>query len=154
MAHAQLFRFYEPDPAYAEVGIAFVVDPYASYKEKGLNFGFELELKCEPIYIRPSLTFFPALKDGYTEFNVAVGPNFALGNFDQFRYYTGIRMGLILRNQVIYPTAGFEGGINYQPWRSKVYYGIRATYDRRGDAVFYDGEPWEYSGYVLLGLKI
>ena len=31
--------------------------------------------------------------------------------------------------------------------------GIRSTYDKRGDADFYDGDDWRYSGFVRLGIK-
>jgi hypothetical protein len=154
MAHAQLFQFLVTERAFGDFSAAVVIDPYASYKEKGLNIGVELDLQCYPIYIRPSLTNFAALEDGYTDFTLALGPNFALGRFNQIRYYSGIRMGLIWREGAVpHPTAGFEAGINYQPFNKKIYYGLRATYDRRGDSEFYDGPKWRESGFILVGFR-
>jgi len=148
------FQLLETENTFGNFNMAVVIDPVASVKENGLNIGIEFEAQCKPIYIRTSLTNFAALKDGYTDFTLALGANFTTNRFNTVRYYSGIRYGLIKRgNNPLYPTAGFEAGINYAPFNQSIYYGIRAAYDFRGDSEFYDGETWEHSGYVLIGLK-
>lgn len=127
-----------------------VIDPGASIKENGLNIGAEIEYNGA-VYVRASVTTFAALKDRYTDTTGAFGVNFTSGYFEKIRYYTGIRGGFIHR-AATHPTAGFEAGIDVMISDS-VFIGIRSTYDRRGDADFYDGDQWRYSGFVKLGVK-
>jgi len=142
-----LFRFAENESTFGDLSAAIVIDPNASIKESGLNIGVELEAQIKPIYIRTSITNFSALKDGYTDFTLSLGLNFSLDDKNVYRYYSGIRYGLIKRLE-IFPTAGIECGFNYQPFISNVYYGMRCTYDYRSDA-----ELYRQSGYVLIGVK-
>jgi hypothetical protein len=129
-----------------------VIDPYASFKENGLNIGAEIEYSGL-VYTRASITSFSTLNGGYLDLIGAFGVNFTSGMFERFRYYAGGRLGFIKRSGSTYPTVGLEAGIDYCI-TDNVFVGLRATYDKRSDFEFY-GEPSEMrkSGYVKLGFK-
>lgn len=149
ISNAQLLKLYDKE----QFGLALVIDPCASIKEKGLNIGVELEYVGQPVYVRASFTTFPALKGGYNDLTGAVGISLASGYYNTIRYYTGIRAGYIIRGGV-YPTLGYEAGINVQPKKSSIYGGIRTTNDWRSDFDFHDGKAqMRRSGYILIGKK-
>jgi hypothetical protein len=129
-----------------------IVDPVASIKEEGIYFGAELTHNAHFLYIRTGLHFFPVLEDGYAEWNNALGLNFTSGYFNDTKYYIGFTGGLIKRNGV-HPTGGFEAGIE-QMLTESLFIGGRLSYVKRGDADFYDGEPWEHNGYLTIGIKL
>lgn len=131
--------------------IAVVIDPNASIKEKGINIGAEIEY-VGSVYTKLSVTSFQVLQDGYLDTTGSFGLSFTSGYFEKMRYYSGVRLGLIHR-KATYPTAGIEGGVDFMV-SDKVFVGIRSTYDKRGDADFYDGSQWRYSGFVKIGIKI
>lgn len=129
---------------------AIVIDPGASIKEKGLNIGAEIEY-VRSIYVKASVTNFAVLKDGYTDIIGSAGLSFTSGYFEKVRYYAGGRLGFIHRSAT-YPTAGVECGIDFMI-SDNTFIGFRSTYDCRGDADYYDGDEYRYSGFVKLGMK-
>lgn len=133
--------------------LAVVIDPSASIKENGFNIGAELEY-VGSVYTRASITSFSTLNGGYLDFIGAVGVNFTSGMWEEFRYYAGLRAGIIARESNGYPTAGIEAGIDYVI-NEKWVIGIRATRDKRGDFSFYGEEPeMRNSGFVKIGWKL
>jgi len=131
--------------------VSVVVDPSASYKEKGLCIGVEIET-VRQVYVRASITNFSALKDGYTDFTGAFGLSFTSGYFERVRYYAGGRLGLIYRTE-IYPTAGIEAGIDVM-LSDTFFVGVRSSYDYRSDFEFYDyPNEMRYSGFIKAGFK-
>lgn len=132
--------------------LAIVIDPSASIEKKGLNIGAEIEYSGT-VYTRASITSFSSLEGGYLDFVGAAGINFTSGYFEQFRYYAGVRGGIIVRESNGYPTAGIECGIDYTIGRWVL--GLRVTRDRRGDFEFYGEEPeMRNSGGVKIGCKL
>ena len=114
--------------------------------QKGLFYG-GLEFQAEfsnGIYIRPQIHY-TNLKDGYLETSAGMGLNLAYNNWN---YKSGIKLGVINRADT-YPIFGFEAGIEYHI-TDKLGIGLRASYDARGDADFYDGDKWKYNsqGYI------
>jgi hypothetical protein len=132
--------------------ISLVVDPYASYKENGLNIGIEIE-NVRTLYQRFSITNFSALNNGYTDLIGAVGMSFTRGMWEKTRWYAGGRLGAIIRNGV-HPTAGIECGIDTNLTEG-MSIGLRATRDYRSDMEFNDGvNQWRNSGYIRLTFKL
>lgn len=132
--------------------ISIVIDPYASYKKNGLNFGFEIE-NVRSLYERASVTIFPDLTNGYIDLIGSFGLSFTNGIWERTRYYCGGRLGVIIRNGT-HPTAGIEAGID-TILTDKISIGIRATRDYRSDMEFNDGvNQWRNSGYVRLTFKL
>ncbi len=129
---------------------SIVIDPRASIKEKGLNIGAEIEY-VGSVYVKASVTNFAVLKDNYTDIIGSAGLSFTSGYFEKVRYYVGARSGIIKR-AVIYPTLGVECGIDIMITDS-AFIGLRSTYDRRGDAKYYEGNEWVYSGFIKIGIK-
>lgn len=130
-----------------------VVDPHASFKENGLNFGAGIEYN-RAIYTRASFTVFNALKGGYFDLTGSIGLNLTSGYFENIRYYAGGRLGFIKRESNTYPTAGVEAGININ-LSDNIFIGARSTYDKRSDFEFY-GAPSEMRGstFLLIGFKL
>jgi len=128
-----------------------VIDPYASFKENGLHIGGEIEY-VGSVYTRFSISNFTALNEGYTDILGSVGASFTSGWFENTRYYTGIRLGVIYRNTT-YPTIGGECGVDFM-LNNSTFIGLRSTYDYRSDFEFY-GTPneWRYSGFIRVGTK-
>lgn len=125
-----------------------VVDPYASYKEKGLHIGIEIE-NVRSLYERFSITNFSALKNGYTDFVGTVGLSFTRGMWEKTRFYTGMRLGVISRNGG-HPLFGYECGIDTKLFEN-VSIGLRAWNDYRSDMEFNDGvNQWRKNGAVRL----
>jgi hypothetical protein len=129
---------------------SIVLDPKVSIEEKTPNIGIEIEYSG-PMYVRASITTFPALKGGYIDGTGAFGFTLSTGTFDRTNLYSGLRIGLIGRGNFTYPTYGFEAGINYGITENLLL-GIRSTYDYRNDFVFTGGNPsFRYSGFVKIG---
>jgi hypothetical protein len=101
------------------------------------------------IYIRPQIHY-AALKDNYLETSSGIGYNLA---YNKWNYKTGIKLGVINRESV-YPIFALEASLEYHI-NNKIGFGIRASYDRRGDSVFYDGNQWVYNsqGYIKFTLN-
>jgi hypothetical protein len=91
--------------------ISVISDPRASFSEKGLFIGGEIEYSGA-LYTRIGVSNFAALKDGYTEVIGGIGVNFSSGYFEKLRYYTGIRLGVIKR-QSVNATGGIEAGMDF-----------------------------------------
>jgi len=131
---------------------SIVVDPSASIEKSGLNIGAEIEYNGT-IYTRASITYFSSLKGGYLDFIGAAGVNFTSGMWEQFRYYSGLRAGIITRESNGYPTLGIECGIDYVI--GSLVLGIRATRDKRSDFEFYnESSEMRGSGFVKIGFKL
>lgn len=114
--------------------------------QKGIIYaGVEFQAEfSNGIYIRPQIHY-ADLTDGYLETSAGIGLNF---NYNRWNYKSGIKLGVINRASV-YPIFGFEANIEYHI-TDKIGLGLRASYDRRGDAEFYDGDDWKYNsqGYI------
>ena len=129
--------------------ISFITDPRASFKEGGFFIGAEIEYSGT-IYTRVGVSNFAVLQDGYTELIGGIGVNFSSGYFDNVRYYTGVRLGVIKR-KAGNATAGLEAGIDFK-LGDKAFIGLRATYDYRSDQEFYDYPNHMIgSGFIRLG---
>lgn len=109
--------------------------------QKGIFYGgveFQAEFS-NGIYIRPQIHY-AALKDGYFETSAAIGYNLA---YNRWNYKAGVKVGLINR-AATYPLLGIEANLEYQI-TDKIGIGLRASYDKRGDADFYDGQQYVYN---------
>jgi hypothetical protein len=127
--------------------VSVVLDPKASFKEKALNLGLEIEYSGT-VYARASVTTFSALKGEYYDFTGAFGGTLSLNKLEA---YSGIRIGLIRRSTFTYPTYGLEVGLNYK-LIDNLLVGIRSTYDYRSDFIFTGGEAsFRYSGFIKIG---
>jgi len=147
IASAQ-FRLNETE----SFNIGIIIDPYASYKNSGLNIGAEIEYKGK-IYTRAGVTIFPKLEDGYTDITGAVGIVFTSGYFETTTYYAGGRLGVIIR-EAANATAGVEAGIDHK-LSDSIILGIRGTYDYRSDWKFYGADNgMQYSTFIKLGIKL
>ena len=114
--------------------------------QKGIFYGgveFQAEFS-NGIYIRPQIHY-AALKDDYLEIASGIGYNLA---YNRWNYKGGIKLGVVNR-AATYPLFAFEGGIEFHI-TDKIGIGLRASYDARGDADFYDGDKWRYNsqGYI------
>ena len=114
--------------------------------QKGLFYG-GLEFQAEfsnGFYLRPQIHY-AALKDGYLETSSGMGMNF---NYNRWNYKSGIKLGVIHRART-YPIFAFEAAIEFHI-TDKIGIGLRASYDARGDADFYEGKKWVYNsqGYL------
>lgn len=139
--------------------ISIYADPSASVKEKGLNFGGEIQLVSNWKYVKAGFQSFEALEGGYFDFTGGFGVNLTSDIFEKTRYYGGVRLGFIKRgykdnDPQTYPLAGIEGGFDYQI-TDNFFAGIRATGDWREDFLFSGAEPEiRYSGFIRIGIKI
>ncbi|HQZ26469.1 MAG TPA: hypothetical protein PLD18_14310, partial [Flavobacterium sp.] len=141
----QQFRLNKTD----SFNLAVVIDPNASISENGLNIGAEIEYNGT-VYTRAGVTTFSKLKDGYTDIIGAFGIVFTSGYFEKTTYYSGIRLGVIIRKEAN-ATAGLEGGIDHKITDS-IILGIRGTYDYRSDWQFYGADNGtQYSTFLKLG---
>ena len=150
IASAQGIRF--GDSKQSNIGV--IIDPYASYKEKGINIGIEIDYRENGLYIHTGIQNFSAIKGGYTEWITAGGANLNIGYFDNLRVYAGPRLGLISRGGSIYPTAGIESGTDYV-FENGFIIGFRATYDYRSDFEYWGGKAeMRPSGFIKIGFKL
>lgn len=114
--------------------------------QKGIFYG-GIEFQAEfsnGIYIRPQIHY-AALKDGYLETSAGIGLNFI---YNRWNYKGGIKLGVINR-AATYPIFGVEAGFEYHI-SDFIGLGVRGSYDKRGDAVFYDGNSWQYNSQCYL----
>lgn len=135
--------------------ISTVFDPYASYKEGGLNFGAEINYTEESLYLHSGLQFFPVLEGGYTDFTTAIGKAYKIGYFDDLKGYGGARVGFIWRDSVTpYPTFGAEIGLDYN-LTNDIVIGLRSTYDYRGDFKYWGSTPeFRFNTFAKIGYII
>lgn len=140
------------------VTISGYVDPSASVKEKGLNFGGEIQLISHWKYVKAGFQSFDALEGGYLDYTGAFGVNLTSDIFEETRYYAGLRLGFIQRGYKLndsqtYPLAGLEAGFDYQLTDS-FFVGLRTTADWREDFMYSGANPeMVYSGFVICGIK-
>jgi len=134
------------------------VDPSASIKEGGINAGAEIELVSYFGYVKAGVQTFDSLEGGYFDISGALGLNLTSGLFEQFRYYGGIRLGVINRGykdsgSQPYPLFGFESGIDYNV-SEKYFVGLRGTADYREDFLYSGASPeYRLSGFIRAGFK-
>lgn len=129
------------------------VDFYASVKESGLDINARLGLVSYWGYITANIQNFAVLEGGYTDLVGSFGLNFQTDRFNTVRPYVGGRLGLIFKGSQTYPTAGFEGGLDWNI-NDKMYLGYRATGDYRTDYEFWGSDPaMRYSSYGVIGIK-
>jgi hypothetical protein len=133
--------------------VSVYVDPFASVKEKGIDFGAEIEYNNRTIYTKAGFQSFSVLEGNYTDIAGGIGLNQRLGMFDKFRLYGGVRLGFIFRGSETYPLAGGEGGIDYNI-NDKWFVGVRGTGDYRTDFDFWGGKSEvRYSGFLRVGMN-
>ncbi|MGH2666092.1 hypothetical protein [Flavobacterium sp.] len=131
---------------------SFAVDPSSSIKEEGLDIVAEIEVVSYWKYAKFNVQSFTVLDGGYLDATGGFGINLTSGHFDQWRAYTGIRLGVINREKYVYPLFGYEGGVDY--YFRNMFVGVRGTGDWRSDFMYSDAVPeMQYSGYVRVGFK-
>ena len=107
--------------------------------------GVELQAEfSNGIYVRPQIHF-ADLEDGYLETSAGIGYNLA---YNRWNYKAGVKLGLINRDAT-YPIIGVEANLEYHI-TDTIGIGLRASYDKRGDADFYDGNSWQYNSQCYL----
>lgn len=130
------------------------VDPVASFKEHGLDFGAEVQLVSHKVYVKAGVENFSVLAGGYTAITGGVGLNLTSGFLYRPRYYGGIRLGVNVRDKTVYPLFGLEGGIDF-PITKVLYVGVRGTGDWREDFRFWGGDPeMRWSGFAVVGFNL
>lgn len=135
--------------------ISILTDARASIKEKGINIGGEIELVSNAIYVRSGIQTFGVFQGGYVDWTTAGGINLKWGYFDDFRFYSGGRLGFIWRGGNSYPTAGAEAGLDYN-FNSGFILGLRGTYDYRSDFEYWGNNKSEMraSTFIKIGWKL
>jgi hypothetical protein len=138
------------DKEYFTASIA--IDPNATIKD-GINITPELELISYWKYVKVNSQIQPDLLGGYFDIAGTFGINLTEGRFNQWRAYSGLRLGHIWRASYGYPLVGFEGGIDYNI-NDKLFIGVRSTGDYRSDFKYSGAEPsMRYSGTIRIGTK-
>jgi len=144
LASAQKFGSTE----YTSVSIT--IEPSSSIKEKSLNATFEFQYSCHWLYIKPSVQILPSIN--YIDTAVGLGVVLDKGYYQDWVFYSGIRLGFIHRGAT-YPLFGFEGGID-RKITDNVYIGLRATYDWREDFEFSGANAeYQFNGGIKLTYK-
>lgn len=139
--------------------INILADPSASIKERSLNVVFEIEHISYWKYVKANIQVLPSLKGGYLDVTGGFGVNLTSGYFDEVRYYSGIRLGVIKRGftedeTYTYPLVGFEGGIDFKI-TEKLVLGLRGTGDYRSDFKYSGADAsMRYSGFIKFGFKL
>jgi len=140
------------------VTLSGFVDPVGTINEEGLDFGGELELVSHWGYVKAGTQIFPAVN--YFDMVGAGGLNFTTKPFDDARFYTGLRLGLIHRGAFegndteIYPLAGVEAGVDYNFKNSKWFVGLAYIADWREDFLFSGADPkFQSNGRIRVGRK-
>lgn len=148
--------------------ITIAVDPYASYKENGINIVGEFTLVSYFGYIKAGIELFPGLEGGY--FSVFGGAGFNqkstlvidfLGIDSDVRLYEGIHLGFNHRNATEKygssysgPLAGINIGTEMSLWEG-TYIGLRATLDWREDFKYSGAEPEaQFNGFVTFSKRL
>lgn len=136
------------DMVYTQISI--IVDPTSSVKEKGLNIGAEINYTQNSIYIHTGVQSFSKLEGNYLDWTTAGG---IVLKYNDFRFYSGGRLGIILRDKSPFPTFGIEAGTDLVINRFVI--GLRATEDYRSDFRYSGAEPgFRFSGFVKIGIKL
>ena len=131
---------------------SIALDPHASVKEKGIDIVNTITLVSYWKYISISVQSFTALDGGYLDIAGTFGTNITSGYFNQWRGYTGLRLGFINRGNYIYPLTGLEGGLQYNI--GKIFIGGKGTVDYRSDYKFSGADAkWRESFYIEIGTK-
>jgi hypothetical protein len=123
--------------------------------DKTAHFVAEMEGIEGKMYFKQSLELAPNIDGGYLATGTAVGFSTELGMFQQYRIYTAPKLQFILRGGNVYPSAGFELGID-KTFNSGFIIGIRGSYDYRSDFNYWDryAAEWRPSGFVKVGWRI
>ena len=126
------------------------VDPAASIKENGLDFGIDIEYRGK-MYAKFGIESFAALDGNYKDVHGGFGIRLTQGQAEQLAGYAGLRVGLAGRNEAANAIAGFEAGIDYV-FNNGLLIGLNASYMYRGDmkAMGWD-EIWRENGYIRIG---
>ncbi|MDO5980784.1 hypothetical protein [Flavivirga spongiicola] len=113
------------------------IDPGATYKD-GFNIGVGVEYQMTYTYVKTQLFAFPDLRGkDYFEWTSVPFTSINLHSlFDEWRYYSGFKIGLIKR-EAVHPTIGFEAGID-RYFDNGFYIGVTSSEDLRTD-----GKEWE-----------
>jgi hypothetical protein len=117
----------------------------------GFNIGAEIEYQMELMYLKAGIYTFPNLNNvGYTQiYGVPLGVNFH-SKFDEWRAFTGLQLGVNIREGNPNPIAGLEAGI--ERYFGNLFIGLQGNYIRRSDAEFYGGNDWVFNGQVKIGI--
>lgn len=118
--------------------------------QKGLFYG-GIEFNAEfnnHIYVRPQIHY-ADLKDGYLETSAGIGAHF---DYNRWNYNAGVKIGVINR-AATYPILGIEIGTAFKI-TDKIAIGLRASYDKRGDAKFYEGKDWVYNSQGFIKFEL
>ena len=86
-------------PRLIKVQYNIFVDPTgkAPNGAAGRHMGFKMTAIMGGLFVEPSLSTFPQLEDGYTDFVTTVGLNWHMFRTTALRYYTGLRAGIAFR---------------------------------------------------------
>lgn len=129
------------------------IEPFSSIKEESIDITLELEYEGRGIYVKTSTQVFPVIEGGYVDLAGGIGLNLSAGQFEDWRLYSGIRLGSIFRGGQTYPLFGFESGVNYNVTET-FFIGLRSTYDYREDFEFWGGESeYRFNGSVRFGVR-
>ena len=123
------------------------IDPYASYKEKGIDIVGEIEY-VGVIYAKAGFESFESLYGGYTDIHGAIGLNFVSGYNGEFRYYAGGRTAKVWREDSWRINYGLECGVDYAI-NENFFVGGRATYDKRLDQEIFGWNPENKLNFFL-----
>lgn len=131
-------------------------DPVATTTD-GFNIGLGIEYQMSTVYFKAQTFIFPDLRGfTYTELTgVPLGFNYH-DRFRDFRAYTGLKLGVILRDNAPHPTWGGEIGIEfYTNGDSEGFsFGLMGSLDRRTDGKIHDVDImpyWRGSGFAVVG---
>jgi len=143
LSYAQGLQFGDNE----STNISISIEPVAS-----INTTLEFEYICYFLYIKPSLQLSPS--NNYTDTSVGLGLNLTSGYFEDWRYYGGIRLGHIFRENQNYPLFGWEAGIDKRI-TEKLYIGLRSTLDWREDYLYSGANPkYKFNGSIRLTYKL
>lgn len=129
------------------------IDPVATATDGFIDVAMEIEY-VGFVYAKAGIEYFPALEPSYFDWHGGIGVNLMLNTFNDFRAYSGIRLGRIYRgDEARVPFVGFEGGIDWNV-SDNFFVGLRATYDYRTEGQFLGWDNfWRESGYIRIGYK-
>ena len=143
------FRFGETEG----FAVSLYVDPAASWKEKGLDIGADIEYHG-PVLVRAGFESFEALPGGYFDVHGSVGPRFTIGAEERIVLYLAGRIGVAWRNGAAgNAIGGAEGGAEYI-FPSGIVVGVNGSYIYRGDMKAMQWpEIWRENFYLKIGYR-
>lgn len=148
LSYAQELQFGDNE----STNISISIEPLSSINEESLNATFEFEYICHFIYIKPSIQILPSIN--YIDTAVGLGLNLNSGYFEDWRYYGGIRLGHIFREDQNYPLFGWEAGID-KKITEQLYIGLRSTLDWREDYLYSGANPeYQFNGSIRITYKL